>query len=158
MIQNIDDFKFKPFISISRKDYFQIQFSDLASELFVNISQRGAVEVCIYDEQTDGWDIIAEFDVGEERNDQGFYYCSYCLEKTYYPDRVKLWQKHSFEPLLKWVNNIAEDDLICLDVRNGELSAARRWKKRDMGKYQSILEKYKDIESRCFSLITSTEK
>lgn len=140
------EFRFKPFISVSRKDYFKLQFSGLVSALSVHISNRGAFEVLIDDVETGGFDIVTEFDVLAEKNSQGLYSCWYCLEKTYYPDRATLWQKHSFEPLLQWINGITADDVICMIIRDGELAAAHRRKVEE-------LDKSKVPYSRCFPMV-----
>jgi hypothetical protein len=50
----------------------------------------------------------------KRRTDDGKYYCEMCIEKTYYPTRKDIWERHSFEPLLEWIKSLTPDTYVCL--------------------------------------------
>ena len=112
--ENLNRFKFKPIIHLSRKDYFELRFSGIAPELFFIINNNGRVEGIINNKEGEYQDLIVDFDIFEETTAEGMYYCNECLERTYYPDRASLWRAHAFEGILKWINEINNDDWICL--------------------------------------------
>ena len=111
---NLNRFKFKPVIHLSRKHYFELRFSGLAPELFIHINNNGTVEVVINNKDGEYQDVVADFDLHEETTAEGMYYCQSCLERTYYPDRASLWRAHVFDDMLEWINEINNDDWICL--------------------------------------------
>lgn len=87
------------------EDYFIIRFEGVVPELLCYISDGGAIEMRVnYMEIF--WDIVTDFDVFEEFLPSGQYYCSECLPefKKTFDSREKLWEEHSFEPLLEWCN------------------------------------------------------
>ena len=59
----------------------------------------------VVDHQGITWDILADFDVQEIRQPNG-YVCGFCLPefRKLYPTRESLWINELFEPLLAWVN------------------------------------------------------
>ena len=79
--ENLNRFKFKPVIHLSRKDYFELRFTGLAPELsfFINNNEASAVirsKDGVYEA------VVAEFWFSEETTPEGMYYCSLCPEKT----------------------------------------------------------------------------
>ena len=143
---NAHRFRFAPVIVLSRKHYFALQFSGLASELFLEIRNYGFVEVIIRDTTGRYWDIIADFDISEERNREGKYYCAYCDDPVLYDSRALLWQEQAFEPMLDWINKVSGDDWICLwSILDDGIFGARR----KSGKLDNLPEKY----LRCFPLV-----
>lgn len=54
----------------------------------------------------DVWDFLTDFDCCEARDDSGLHFCRLCApeERMLHPSRAQLYERHSFEPLLEWVN------------------------------------------------------
>jgi len=115
--RNINRFRFQPWISKSRKDYFIIRFKGLAPEISCFISKSGNAEIRI--RCCSGYldDIVKEFDIFEAKTSDGRYYCNLCKmtnAASYYPDRQSLWINHIFEALLGWINSLNTDHIIGL--------------------------------------------
>ena len=142
---NIQRFRFPPLVVLSRKNYFSLNFSGLASELFVDIFNNGSVAAVILDTEGRYWDIIADFDIAEAINDEGKHYCLLCDDPVFYDSRESLWQEHAFESVLVWVNQISSDDWIFLwsAMDDSAFGADRK-----TGKPEESADKY----VRCFQL------
>lgn len=135
--RNLKRFKYQPLIFKRRKDYIQLKFSGITSEILCHIDKRGQVLISIeYQDQC--WDIIAEFDVAEKRSAENKYYCELCLPeyRVFYSSKQELWEKHSFEPLLEWINeNFLKSQWVCL-FGGGEtgFTIAKLREKQDVSK------------------------
>lgn len=86
------------------RDHSTYLFHGINPAIQLNIDNRGSVEIWV---KYKGilWDIIADFDVYEQRTSKGTYFCYLCEKEDHqvlYPTRQDLWIEHSFKPLLEW--------------------------------------------------------
>jgi hypothetical protein len=106
-------FFYRPFIHIIRKEYFILRFSGITPKISCIITNSGRVEIWAV-HRKENWDILIDFDIQEQCNGHGQYFCQLC-ESAFrngdwqeppemFTSREELWVKHSFEPLLKWCN------------------------------------------------------
>ncbi len=101
--RNRKRFRFYPCVVQSRRDYFRLQFQGIVPKISVVFARKTNVEVWVR-HQRKFWDIIADFDLCADRTSDGKYFCTLCIEPELFSSRVELWEKHSFEPLLEWLN------------------------------------------------------
>ena len=111
------EFKYPPdSISISdESDSSEFYFEGISPNMR-GYTNEFSVSVGVF-HKGDCWDFLFDYDIGEAKTDDGRYYCDICdLEhRKYYSTREELWEKHSFEHLLKWVNeNFNETSWITL--------------------------------------------
>jgi len=96
-------FFYRPLIQIIRKEYFILRFSGISSKISCIITKSGRVEIWAV-HRKENWDILSEFDIHEQCNEYGQYFCQSCEPPEIFTSREELWVNHSFEPLLKWCN------------------------------------------------------
>lgn len=105
-VKNRSRFKYKPVLIKSRKDYFLLQFKNIAQELTCTISEDGVAIWVTYKGRE--WDALINIDTCQpRRTPSGHYYCNLCEPKEkriIYSSREELLSKHLFEPLLAWIN------------------------------------------------------
>ncbi|HCE68390.1 MAG: hypothetical protein A2X82_20165 [Geobacteraceae bacterium GWC2_55_20] len=91
-----------------------------------------------------GGDGLVEFDVLEERHPvTRKYYCGFCTEPIYYDTRSELWIKHSFEPLLEWMNeNFQPGKWLCLYGTDEWIHSVKILNESEMLQHRDNLEKY----------------
>lgn len=114
---NGERFRYRPYLSLIRKNYFEFKFQGITPFLHGYINKDGSVEIFgIYRGKC--LDIIADFDISVARTPSGQYYCRSCAEPPgpeMFPSREELWIKHAFEPLLEWSNEkFLESQWLCL--------------------------------------------
>ena len=109
----------KPILFDERKGRLCFRFEDAAPELIFTLCDNGNATVdVIY--QNHFRDIVAEFDVMENKTGSGKYYCHGCKEKKLYSSRKHLFVEHVFEPLLDWVNaNLNSSNWLCVFKAGG---------------------------------------
>lgn len=84
------------------------------------------------------WDIIAHFDIECSCSLDGKYYCISCNEAyedglynekpAIYTSRYELWEHHTFDPFLKWVNqNLKSSNRLCLNHTGDEGDLGSTW-------------------------------
>ena len=127
-------FKYPPYIIKSRKDFFVLRFFGIIDLITCCIKKSGQMSMFIDDNQGEYWDELREFDIVERKTKDGKYYCGLCKNAEYFPTRTALWEKHSFEDLLKWTNKFNIDSKICF------------WGKPDEGFWGARL--FMDIKER----------
>jgi hypothetical protein len=84
------------------------------------------------------WDTLRDFDLVEERNDKGQYFCKMCHDegkRKTYKSLDELYQEHSFKDFLKWTNkNIRSENYLLLEGIRG-ITCAKIIKPNEIVKY-----------------------
>ncbi len=96
-------FLHKPSIQLLRRKYFILRFEGVTPKISCIITKSGRVEIWAV-HRKENWDILSEFDIHEQRNEYGQYFCQSCEAPEMFTSRENLWVKHSFERLLEWCN------------------------------------------------------
>lgn len=153
--ENIDHFKFKPYIWESRKRYFCLRFDGLDPCFYVLITKNGNVEGRIVNKHDELRDIISEFDLYQNKTDDGMYYSCLALNPTFYPDRRSLWRKHAFDEMLSWINTIDETFWLYLEGNPKFTGTSVRKQAQTIKCYKrrEKLGKNKFIFHACFPLV-----
>lgn len=112
--ENHHRFKYSPFILESRKRCFTLGFKGLAPGICVTVCNHGHSELHILTRSGEDWDGLIDFSLAERKTYDGRYYCRLCITPEYYSSRKELWEKHTFEPMLEWINKLNEDQWIWL--------------------------------------------
>jgi len=112
---NLERFKYPPYIVKSAPRYFVLRFKEVAPEITCRIGKSGTAEVYVRDSSGFYWDIIADFDVVIERDTEGKYFCGLCIRRRYFSSRKEMWERHVFNAMRLWTNkNFGKDRSICL--------------------------------------------
>lgn len=122
--QNRSRFKYRPYLFLVRWNYFEFRFSGITPLIHGRISKNGNVEIpASY--KGEFLDILTEFDVSKDHTLNGQYYCTERLEPEMFLSKDELWIRHSFEPLLEWINNeFNESRWLCLFESKGHSTRA----------------------------------
>ncbi|MFZ4859723.1 MAG: hypothetical protein ACOYL3_25410 [Desulfuromonadaceae bacterium] len=76
---------------------------------FLQVSQNGQM-----------WDGLIEFDAYYAKRPDGTYFCKFCKEPELFQSRQELLIRHSWEPMLEWMNNnFTERTWMCLYESDG---------------------------------------
>lgn len=78
-------------------------FAGITRKLQFCIGTRGGAAIMVLHEGI-VWDILADFDVVEQRTADGSYRCRLCEPADLFPSREALWISHCLEPMLAWTN------------------------------------------------------
>lgn len=103
LAQNSRRFNYPPRIYQRRKTGFKLEFRGISPLIYAYVGKCGNIGVGVLFHQ-ELIDCLADFDVYEERTPEGVYFCKLCTEPDMYKSREELWIKHSFEPMLQWMN------------------------------------------------------
>ena len=137
--KNANRFLNPPRITDVRKNGFSLKFKGITQQIVLTIHHGIAFEVWVTDDKDNCWDIIKEFDLCAEQNDAGQYYCSDCKEedREIFPSKRELWEKHSLEPMLVWVNeNLRPDRWLCLFGKPNGSTWARLVSEEELPEYR----------------------
>lgn len=112
---NRSRFRFQPIIAKKGKgSIIDMRFMGISQKIGCVITRHYAG---IYvNHHGECWDILTSF-VVEARKSSAGYYCEGCEpdKREFFATREELWERHCFEPLLKWVNkNLDESRWVCL--------------------------------------------
>ena len=130
-------FRYRPFIQIIRKEYFILRFSGITPKISCIITKSGRVEIWAV-HRKENWDILSEFDLYEQRNEYGQYFCQSCEPPEMFTSREELWVKHSFEPLLKWCNeHLQRSRMLFFLGREGHYSFAAIKRHEELSKMKA---------------------
>jgi len=138
-------FFYRPFIHIIRKEYFILRFTGITPKISCIITKSGTVAIWAA-HRKENWDILSEFDIYEQRNEYGQYFCQLCEPPKIFTSRKELWVKHSFEPLLKWCNEHLQRSRMLLFLgREGNYTYA------DIKRYEELskMKAAEDFVSAC---------
>ncbi|MBT4605762.1 MAG: hypothetical protein HOC52_02255 [Thiotrichales bacterium] len=148
---NIGRFRFPPRIVESRKQFFILQFDGIAPELSLTVHNDGQAIIFIHDRRGEYWDMITDFDVHEQRLPNGQYICLQCDNPRMYPSRTALWEDHTFEEMLVWINELTSNQYICLYGIPYETTwGAIKLEKEDVEK--------KENQLNCFQIVVKKTK
>ncbi|MDD4976816.1 MAG: hypothetical protein PHY93_20845 [Bacteriovorax sp.] len=110
---NYYKFPTRPQIIELRSDSFSLVFPRVRN-LKIIFKSHGWVEVWVWKDKNYIVDILTDFDLDEEKGEQG-YFCDSCHPRDYYQDRKDLWEKHVYEPLLEWsIKIFLPENYLCL--------------------------------------------
>ena len=130
-------FRYRPFIHIIRKEYFILRFSGITPKISCIITKYGRVEIWAV-HRKENWDILSEFDIHEQLNEYGQYFCQSCEPPEMFTSREELWVKHSFEPLLKWCNeHLQRSRMLFFLGREGHYSFAAIKRHEELSKMKA---------------------
>jgi hypothetical protein len=103
LAHNSARFHHPPRVVLTRRVYFELQFSGVTPAIRCAIGHEGMVGIYAR-YQGEWWDALADFDVVARRTATGQYACGLCPSPELCASRAALWITHSFEPLLAWAN------------------------------------------------------
>lgn len=115
--KNASRFLNPPRMTDVKKDGFSLKFQGIIPQIVLSIHGGFALEVWVFDDKDNCWDLLTDFDLYAEQDAAGRYYCRYCAEehREFFQSMRELWEKHSLEPVLAWVNeNLRPDRWLCL--------------------------------------------
>ena len=116
--QNKKRFTHPPFITNVTRNGFGIRFTGIDPRFCCYVGYSGSAVVWVrYGGQS--YDIIMEFDVIPRKDAKGKYHCYLCRiedpTSATYASRTDLVTKHTWEPLLEWINeNTTASKVVCV--------------------------------------------
>ena len=104
-----------------------MRFRGIDPSISVAIKENGFIE--IYFRYKGLCDILADFDLHVTYSSSKGYYCEECIDNgtsEYFERAAMLMEKHSFEPLLEWVNSnlTGEHVILVLALDSGSVQAS----------------------------------
>jgi hypothetical protein len=112
-------FRYPPYIYFFTQRQFGLRFSGISPRIFAVIEKTGGnfVEVSRNGQM---WDGLAEFDAYYAKRPGGTYFCKLCEESELFSSRQELLIRHSWEPMLEWMNQkFTETTWMCLYESDG---------------------------------------
>lgn len=111
--KNIKRFRYKPFLAKSKKGTDLYFFEGISHSIALTVKHYSLE--CIMLKNNEIQDILIAWDIDIKQADNEKYYCSICkdfnkAELKFYKTPSELLATHSFEELLKWVNELDEED------------------------------------------------
>jgi hypothetical protein len=117
--ENRERFNFQPYISFSTQRQFGVRFSKLTPRIYTVISKKGGNFIQV-SRNGEMWDGLIDFDAFYDRRSDGKYFCKLCKDPEFYPSRQEFLIRHSWEPMLEWMNNtFTETTWLCLYESDG---------------------------------------
>ena len=112
-------FRHPPYIYFFTQRQFGVRFSGISSRIFVVIGKNGGNFVEVF-RNGEIWDGLTEFDAYYAKRPDGTYFCELCKEPEQFPSRQELLIRHSWEPMLEWMNRqFTETTWVCLYESEG---------------------------------------
>ena len=112
-------FRYPPCKYFFTQRQFAVRFSGISPRIFAVIGKNGGNFVEVF-RNGQIWDGLTEFDAYYARQPDGKYYCKLCKEPESFPSRQELLIRHSWEPMLEWMNqSFTETTWICLYKSDG---------------------------------------
>jgi len=116
---NRNRFRYPPYIYIFTQRQFGVRFNGLSPRIFTIIGKNGGNFVLV-SRKGQMWDGLIEFDAYYARRPDGTYFCKLCKEPELFPTRRELLIRHSWEPMLEWMNQkFTESTWVCLYETDG---------------------------------------
>jgi hypothetical protein len=112
-------FHHSPYVYFFTQYQFGLQFNRISPRVYTVISKSGGNFVQV---SRNGlmWDGLIEFDAYYARRQDGTYFCKLCKEPDLFQSRQELLIRHSWEPMLEWMNNnFTEKTWMCLYESDG---------------------------------------
>lgn len=112
-------FDHPPYIHFFTQRHFGVLFTGISPRILTIISKSGGnfVNVSLNGQM---WDDLREFDANYARRSDGTYFCKLCKEPELFQSRQELLIRHSWEPMLEWMNsNFTETTWVCLYKTDG---------------------------------------
>lgn len=154
IIKNLKRFKYTPANIESGNNGISLSFSGITDQIICTIDKKGSLIIYVNDSNGKYWDALLDYELSEEKTEDGMFYCKSCKSPKYYHSRTLLWEDHIFEELLKWINDLNSFSRICCyGVREEEMWGAILFKNINEQKKQ--YESYKvNKKNKCFPVVT----